>query len=461
MPNSRLPVLLALILALLTAPACAPTPTALPPAIEATRAPTDPAAPTAPPATTTADPTPAPVAPVTIEFYELFEDDSGELVVLGRLVNTTTANLTGIQLAFDFYDVNDTLIFTEPAWYPHLFNLPPGAATPFSYTVFNAANVATVQPSVVAYQPADLTPVELTLTGQQLRLDDFGDAHCTGQLTNPTDQPVRLSEIAAEILTATEAVIGAASDYNHLSLLRPGESTPFRITVNAHKLDETPRTCRVYVDAIAAADTTFTDVTALTAEPLARYTDALGGQHVLGQLSNPTDQPYTVLLIVGLYDASGNVLDSLAYPLPLPVLAPGLVTPLDVDFTSLISYTTGLPDQIAEARFLLDPLFTRPLPGVETVTLTLTADLFDPTNTSWAYAGQALNESGRSLDQIAAQVVVRNQFGETVAVAASREVLSLLPGDEATFNLFLWKPANANPVDYTYEITVYGYDEPN
>ncbi|MBI4316663.1 MAG: hypothetical protein HY679_12080 [Chloroflexi bacterium] len=288
--------------------------------------------------------------------------DSWRLV--GELANNTGQTVSNVALHIEWFDASGASLGSDSADLLTT-HVAPGETAPFIYNVYTTGLQIAHFTAAITQSTADATPRSaasaVLVKSPSVKVDAFGNFHCVGELDNISGQPVDIEGLAAGLFDHNGAMFSADSFWAAGQHLEPGGSTPYRISpeglAGAVAADYT---CKVYVDAVAAAPATPPAIIVKDAngngnftDDLRFYQDVYGGIHLVGEVMNAANQPMTIKLIAGLYDAGGNVIDADYILLPVAV-PPGETQAFD--FNTLLTATAGF----ARATVQADPYSTAP-----------------------------------------------------------------------------------------------------
>ena len=309
----------------------APTPTSEP---TATQAPTESAMelPTEEPVKESTTTAPNIVAgALNIIAVNSYMDEFEDWNIVGLVRNDTERMVNDIEIEIEIFDNQENSIYKEVT-YSSLSNLAPGEISPFDLWVYeDLPNADHFEATVVGngtntYSErlqGDISKVTLTI-------DDYNSTHLTGIITNNTDQPMDINNIAAALFDTDQNILDAQTESVVLNHLEPGKSGPFRITFSGlGNLVEAIDTYQFYMDAVVGSESNYYDLK--LSDDQNDYMDASDIFHLVGTLTNNSDTYINASLVASIYDSDGNVLDVSATSLPVLSIAPEETIPYDFD----------------------------------------------------------------------------------------------------------------------------------
>lgn len=167
--------------------------------------------------------------------------------------------------------------------------------------------------------------------------DLLGYMHIVGEVENTGSDTLTFVEVVASLYDAQGTLIGAESTYASLSILPPGQASPFHIislgdasNVVTYKLQAQGDTSSFMV-----FNTEFIEVVSSST-----FVDMLGYHHIVGEVANTTDETLVFVEIVAtVYDADGEVVAADFTYASLDTMAPDSTSPFEV----ILLATAGEP----------------------------------------------------------------------------------------------------------------------
>jgi hypothetical protein len=363
-----------------------------------------------------------------------FVDAYGTYHVVGEIDNNSSSVVNAVQLTIEIKDASGTSmlkgddgnITPSAIVYPMIYTLAPGASSPFDYT-FDTTNglPATYNVTISGQQNANANPATLQWENILLTDDESGWLFLTGKLVNTGNQWAHINGLAGAILDDSNKLLSANWTSTYTTELAPaGDSnsrdrTPFAIKIPN---PSGGTQWQLYKD----VDVTENVIDFPMEISISNgYSDQYGSYHVVGWITNNSDQPLDTLVVAGLYSSDTTVLDSSYAFVPVPVI-PGGTAPFNV---SSFDGVNGNQDQISivstfSAQF--DNWFTSPS-LYDFVELSATGETVQKDGSSWTFNGTVTNSSDKSLSRITVMVKVMDSQNNLVAM----EYSTIYPAVEA------------------------------
>jgi hypothetical protein len=175
-------------------------------------------------------------------------------------------------------------------------------------------------------------------------------------------------------------------------------------------------------------------------------------------VANNAPEPLQVVLVAGLYDADGAVLDVSSDPLPFSVIEPGQTLPYDLSGFKLIDNIDSRTGLAAQARIrvawaLPNParamlLETRPAPPEQ-------AGLI------WRFEGEVINNTEEPLEGAASVIIAIYDDQNRLAavgngVVYGQETTRINPQEVIPYRITIDLPPTLNPATMTVQIYAQG-----
>ncbi len=465
MMNDRLKMIGLSLLAALFIMACGlisgltePTPTPLP-----TLAPTATPEPAEP--TPTPDPEPEPQATndpaggttsnqIEIVQVAYFLDDFDTYNVVGLVTNFTDRMIDDVEIEIELFDAAGNSLYVETT-FAELFYLAPGESSPFILPLFEElpAPVDRVEAVIVGNSVAEITRAVPDIENVLRTVDDDGDVHITGEIFNNTDRPLEVNNLAAAVFDSQGQILTADSYSVAVRYLDPGDSGPFRISLNTPP-GSAPAIAShlIYLDAEVAEPLAGIQVTISEALD---YQDTFGNLHLVGELTNEGESALNIRILAGIYDALGNVLDAAYYDIPISTLDSGESIPYDFDFWGPVNYTSDLLALADSYTIQVDGYWTWES-DAEIIRLDSTGSDIQFGEFSTEATGTVVNNSGGPVDSVVIVVSLRDRTsGRVVAFGTDFHFEEIASGGTAEYEVFLDVPADLDPgsVEAVVDIT--------
>ncbi|MCA9921002.1 MAG: FxLYD domain-containing protein, partial [Anaerolineales bacterium] len=341
--------------------------------------------------------TPAADGELTVTALRGYEDIFGNLHVVGLLTNQSARAVDGVEVEIDVLDAAGNSLYTEIAWMS-LYKIGPGETSPFRLAIYDdLSGVDSFTANIVGQSVAEFERATIEVRGVVRTIDDDGNVHITGEMVNNGSEPAAINNVAAATFDGAGEIVTADSSIVKIGYLEPGESGPFRVFMYG-PADGTDNIVdhAVYVDAITTSPETAWAIT--FSEENRVYIDRYDDVHLVGEVTNGSEENLDIRLLAAFYDADGNVLDADTFSMPLD-LAPGDSLPFDiVGGWAPLEHTTGLPDRVAGYSIRWDPYWTWTSSEI-TVDLTTSDDTQELDDGKATFTGQIVNSSGTAVDK--------------------------------------------------------------
>ena len=401
------------------------------------------------------EPTEAPVVEepveepeVTGDFYvsniTLYEDDYGDLIVCGLLLNNLDMAVDYIDLDVTVYDAAGNSIYQDTT-YTDLVMLASGAESPFSLDTYEELPDASYAEVVVSdywdntYDEA----VEVVIDNSHVVVDDFMGTYIIGEVYNPNDFPVYLSGLTVAVFwddgtMKSDAINGALLNY-----LPAGVYAPFRIELwdVGEEIYDADAYQMFYYDA-RKTDPVDYNIT-LNGDPWL-YVDYYDGFHMAGEIGNEDEVQLQPYLVGALYDENGMIIDAAEIGIPYPVV-PGYLAPFDFTYWGPMDLDPAYFDEIGTYEIFVDyySTWTSSYEVVDLENFTFTSELQDD---GIYVSGTVINDLGV---EISSPVVVSYVIDlETDLVFATNYTWiwdDLADGAEVPFELTIYTHSGIDP----------------
>jgi len=238
---------------------------------------------------------------------------------------------------------------------PLLDIIPAGGYSPFSVVV-QGGKPDQFSLEITAKRNTDFVPVTLLVEHTRLIQDDNGNFFLSGELVNPTNEHVRVDDIALAVLDKNGEVRAAAETYFYPSELYPAgdpdglDRAPFSTQI--YGPFKTFKDMGVYVQAAVG---TYGENADFDISLVYSYVDDfMEMPHYIGQVTNNTEEISSPRLLISLFDENGNVL--MAYEeAAAPFTEPGKSGYFDLSNFTAFTMIKDLAEQIKDVRIQVDP----------------------------------------------------------------------------------------------------------
>jgi hypothetical protein len=446
----------------------APTETSAPP----TKKPAATATEAAPP------PTPKPTKPAAVAAGDLvvvnqflFQDSSGYYHIVGKIHNDTEKALTDIELTVEVTDADGNTLLRDnsdnPAdtqtFNPLLWTVGPGENSPFDFYFYTEAGEPDqFNVTVTGQRTGEVRRGNLQIENEQLVSDGSGSLYFTGELVNLGESFIQIHGLAGAVLDDQDNVV-AANAYGPMArmLLPAGEQegydrTPFRI-----RIDDPGEVATQWAAFWDADEVDSLDTFDITLDPQNNYFDTFDSLHLVGLLTNNSDEVLSISLVAGIFADDDTVVDADTWTSPF-YLEPGATLPYSFDYFSHVNRSADAANQAARSVVQVDPYWTSPT-SFEVVTLETENDSGDldgsDSDQIWRFTGDVTNTSDKELSSL---VVVVGVFdGDTLVATSWTSVYpsgdSIAPGDTNPYELTIYLDPAVDGSQFTFETFVQGY----
>lgn len=356
-----------------------------------------------------------------------FVDKYGSYRVVGMLVNKTNNVLTGIKLTLEILDASGNSLLKENGnpvpgviFHPMLKTLAPGEGSPFEYSYDTANGVpASYKVAITALQSGDTKRANLTAENVQIVDNGSGWYYLTGDLVNKGTQWARIHNLAGAILDASNNVLSADQTVTYTTELAPagdpsgGDRTPFEINFPNPGGSGTP-TWNLYWDTDVIDSANLFPVTTNITNG---YLDQYGAQHIVGWVTNRSNQSLTSLVVAGLYDQAGIALDASYSNLAIPLKA-GEAIPFSISTFGNVDNNPAQAAQVRTFTVQVDPGNTIPL-NYEFTELAASGETIQKDGATWTINGSVTNTSNQKLSSATVVVAVMDAQNNLVAMEST------------------------------------------
>jgi hypothetical protein len=374
-----------------------------------------------------------------------------EVSVYGLVENLGTDPLSDVEILVQLLDESDTLLQQRvaPIFLPHLH---PQDESPFAVNFSDAADVAHVRVELASYTKMPVTSVPLTLDAWSQTSEVGGRTAVLGELENDSDRTVVLHRIGFAVLSADGELQGLSPPAAHLSLLEPGEVTPFITT-----LDElqTEQQLEPYIDAAATTIKKYPPDLSLQSVWLDRTSQR--APFLLGEISN---EGYTAtwarLMTSFRYD--GRLIAVVPIDLPFPI-------PADEQWPFGVMHIPGLEAALEEEKIelerveievLIDPYAQSEARG-DVQMLQIQVSHYEPIGSTLLIRGSVINGTENEVVAPTVYAALRTTQGDLITVGWSKLEDGLDSQESAPFTVNLPLPQNADVPMSEHDILAVGF----
>jgi hypothetical protein len=238
------------------------------------------------------------------------------------------------------------------------FPIPTGTAEPLP----TATPPPTPEPSPVNQARARETagPSDLQILSHRTYIDSLGWHHIVGEVQNNGVAPMEFVEIMAKLYDESQAVIGTKLTFTTPDVIFPGSKAPFDVITLRPSQWERIREYKLQVKGDVAEDLLNQNLVLLNQD--SRIQD--GFLYVTGEVQNTGETPALVKLIVTLYDAGHNVINTNWSYANLGIIPVDQTSPFEVKVVHTtdpnnFSYQIQIEEEAVEAGAELDDSNTK------------------------------------------------------------------------------------------------------
>jgi hypothetical protein len=396
-----------------------------------------------------------------------FVDQYGYFDLVGEVANNTNTTISSVELEIQLVDASgNTLLKDENGnpipsdqTYPFLDVIGPGESSPFVYSFDTSQGVpATYNVKVVSEQTISSDRASLATNNVQIVSDNSGTYYLSGELVNQGDQWAHINNLAGGVLNDANDVLSAGQTGTYASELAPTgdassrDRTPFVVDFPdpGGNVSQWSMWWDAEVDSSAMDYPVAVNLTN-------GYFDDFGDFHVVGTLTNNSDQPLNTIAVAGLYGADGTVLDAdYAFsPYPLPV---GVAVPFDISYFGNVNYNQTQANLVDSYTVQVDEWNTYP-PSYDNVNLSSTNETIEKDSAQWTVNGTFVNSSTSNVDGATVLVAVYDAQNNLVATGRSYFTPNgnyFAPNDTGSYSVTVYFDPNADLSGYSTETTVVG-----
>jgi hypothetical protein len=406
----------------------------------------------------------------------LFKDSTGYFHVVGEVHNDTEKALTDIELTVEVKDKDGQTLLKDssdsPAdtqtFSPLLYTLGPGETSPYDYYFFTEAGEPDQYAVTVTGQhTGEVNRANLKVENAQLSSDGSGSLYLTGELVNQGDKPVQIHSLAGAVLDKDNSLV-AANAYGPVSryLLPAGDAnqydrTPFRV-----RIDDPGDVATQWATYWDADEVDPIDTYDINLDPQNNYFDTYSSLHLVGNVTNNSDQTLSISLLAGLYADDGIVLDADTWTAPF-YLAPGESLPYSFDYFSSLNRNPDEANKASRSTVQVDPYWTSTT-SFEFVPLETQNDEGgldgDEQDQIWKFSGEVTNTSDKDLSSLL--VVVGVYDGDNLVATNWTSVYppegqdTVAASDTVPYEVSVYLDPKEDGTKFTFQTFVQGNVQP-
>ena len=429
-------------------------------------------------ATEEATPTQRPAAQAAraIVSQSHYNDSRGNFHVVGEVKNGGTRALTHLELTVTIQDASGKSLLKDShsnvvdslTFSPMLDTLAPNESSPFDFTLSSDAGAPDRwKVTVAGQQIADITRPQYEVKNTQMKPNGSGGFFITGEIYNKSNTTeIVIHNLAGAVLDQDKKIVAAntSSDYA-LFLTTAGsssgkDSTPFRIDVD--NPGGSPDQFATYLDVEAAQSGAVTSYDTRL-DITNHYFDENNEYHLVGTVTNNSQELLTTVLVGGLYDKNGVVLDACSTSIVVNI-APGETIPYDVNTFSNVSTNSDEAARLDHYTVQLDPYNTFPS-SVQSILPKFLGDTYEKNGDTWSFSGMVGNDSNKFLTDERVIVEVFDENNTLVAVGSETltsggdSVLCdncIFKGQAISYKIDIYLKLGVDSSKFTYKTLVKG-----
>jgi hypothetical protein len=382
---------------------------------------------------------------LTIANTSSFIDAFGTFHVVGELKNYSNEVLNSIELTIEIRDASGNSLIkdengevtTNAIFYPMLYTLAPGEASPFEYSYdTNYGTPASFNVIISGQVVGGNNRATLVEENIQIVDDGSGRIYLTGELVNTGNQWAHINSLAGGVLDDANNLLSADWTVTFTTELAPAgdplgrNRTPFEIDFpNPGGGTQ----WKLYYDADMTENVIDYPIEIKVTN---YYIDENASAHLIGWITNKSDQPLDSLVVAGLYAEDGTVLDSSYAFIPVPI-EPGLAAPFNISTFWKVNNNPDLSSQVNAYSIQYDPWFTS-ITTNEYVELSATGEIVEKVGGTWTFNGDVPNSSGRNLSGATVAILIMDGQNNLIATQFTSIYPSgdaILPGEINTYSV--------------------------
>jgi hypothetical protein len=396
-----------------------------------------------------------------------FTDEWGGFHVVGLVQNNSQSALTSIELTIEIKDAAGNSLIKDDqgetvaniTFAPLLYTLASGESSPFRYD-YDAANGVpdTFSVNVASYQETEVKRPKLVVENVHMIGDGASSIYISGEIVNQSAQWAHINGLSGAALNENQQILSADWSGTYSTELAPSGDpdgngrTPFIVTIpdpgNPYS------TWGIYMDAdVIDKPQTYSVKIDLSNN----YLDTYGSFHIVGTITNLSNEKLSILLVAGVYDDNSTVLD--AYYSFVPITAEtGDEVPFDISGFSNINYNSDQAGKIDSFTVQVDPYSTYPALG-ESVKLESSDANCIQDSGIWNCKGTVVNSSGKELS---GETIVAGIYDVSGKIVASDYTYvfpqgdTIASGDVNSYDFSIDVDPLVDMSDYTFRVYIQG-----
>lgn len=379
-----------------------------------------------------------------------------EVSVLGLVENLGREPLTDGLLLVHLYDGEDQLVQQKivPIFLPHL---QAHSVSPFSAVFDHATEGIRASVELASYTRIPVTPALLEPEHWSfVPLAGGGGVAVLGEITNTTEQSVSLHRLGFLVFGPGGEIQALSSAATHLSVLEPGELTPFIAELDRGVEGEQ---LKPYLDATASTTKKFPLDLSVEAAWLKRTPQ--GAPFLLGEISN-AGYTATWARLLAVLRSGGELISVAPIDLPFPI-------PADERWPFSAPYLPGFESALLNGNLELEDIEIEVLidayarPDVEGAPLMLQFQIshYEPIGSTLVMRGQMTNNTDETVMAPTMYAALRSTGGDLTTVGWTRLPGSLESGESTPFTLNLPLSESAIPSTSEHDLLAIAFRAPN
>jgi hypothetical protein len=377
-----------------------------------------------------------------------YKDEFGYFHIVGEIYNSTEKVAENIELTVELKDDSGNTLLKDDSdnptesltFSPFLFTVAQGESSPFDFYIdVGEATPDSYRVTVTGQQTGQAQRASLELQNDQMVRDDSGNLYITGELVNLSDSPVQIDSLAGAALDENDRVV-AANAYGPVTRIlasagdeNENDRTPFRIRLDDP--GDVASQWSVYWDADEVDSVT---TYSIEMSPQNNYYDRWGSLHLVGLVTNQSEEILSIAMVAGVYAEDGTVVDADTLTVPFN-LGPGESIPYNFEYFSNVNSNVAEANKLARSTVQVDPYWTSTAFSEVVALEAANVEQADEGEGSWTMTGEVTNTSDKPLAYYT--VVIGVYEGDNlVASAYTTEYpeADLAPGASLPFDLTLY-----------------------
>jgi len=274
-----------------------------------------------------------------VEIEYIAKSDGTDRIV-GLVTNNTDYPVTNVNVHVQIFSVNNTLVFEDFAP-TSLSTIKPGGTSPFVlWLTFPLQGEISITGEVIKFAKTEIRSVEVIIRKQSITMDDNNNIHVIGDILNNNLTPIEIQSFATAVFGIDGNLLNADSQSVFIQYLDPGETSPFRTTIQEPvdiSLDITHY--KVFVDSRITNPEDYLDIQ--INYNLNHYIDRFGVFHLVGEITNNSKERLNVNFVAAIYDSLGHIIDASKSGVILNSLPPGETFPIDFTQWGPLNFKKG------------------------------------------------------------------------------------------------------------------------